>query len=47
MLWANFIESLKLMAMGMTGIFVFIMVFYALAALLMKLFPYQDAGEDL
>ena len=47
MIWVNFIESLKLMAMGMSGIFAFIMVFYGLVVLLMKLFPYQDAGEGL
>jgi hypothetical protein len=36
---SNFIASLKLMGMGMAGIFAFIMIFYGLVLVLMKLFP--------
>jgi len=37
--WTNFNESLKLMAMGMAGIFAFIMIFYGLVMVLIKVFP--------
>ena len=37
--WTNFNESLKLMAMGMAGIFAFILIFYGLVMVLIKVFP--------
>ena len=37
--WTNFNESLKLMTMGMAGIFAFILIFYGLVMVLIKIFP--------
>lgn len=45
MIWDNFIASLKLMGMGMSGIFIFILIFYGLVLVLMKIFPYREAGN--
>ncbi|GEM_PF-2512599 len=43
MIRSNFIASLELMALGMAGIFAFILVFYGLVLALIRLFP---AGKD-
>jgi hypothetical protein len=44
--WTNFNESLKLMAMGMAGIFAFIMIFYGLVMVLIKIFPEKKQSEN-
>jgi hypothetical protein len=46
MAWSNFIESLKLMGMGMTGIFAFIMVFYGLVLALVRIFPQKQPTKN-
>ncbi len=44
--WTNFNESLKLMAMGMAGIFTFILIFYGLVMVLIKIFPEKQPAEN-
>lgn len=44
--WTNFNESLKLMAMGMAGIFAFIMIFYGLVMVLIKIFPEKQQTDN-
>ena len=44
--WTNFNESLKLMAMGMAGIFAFIMIFYGLVMVLIKIFPEKQQPDN-
>jgi Na+-transporting methylmalonyl-CoA/oxaloacetate decarboxylase gamma subunit len=44
--WTNFNESLKLMAMGMAGIFAFIMIFYGLVMVLIKIFPDKSQNTN-
>ncbi|MDO9026846.1 MAG: OadG-related small transporter subunit [bacterium] len=44
--WTNFNESLKLMAMGMAGIFAFILIFYGLVMVLIKVFPEKPQAEN-
>ena len=44
--WTNFSESLKLMAMGMAGIFAFILIFYGLVMVLIKVFPEKPQTDN-
>ncbi|MDO9390964.1 MAG: OadG-related small transporter subunit [bacterium] len=44
--WTNFNESLKLMAMGMAGIFAFILIFYGLVMVLIKVFPEKPQTDN-
>ena len=44
--WTNFNESLKLMAMGMAGIFAFILIFYGLVMALIKIFPEKPQTDN-
>ena len=44
--WTNFNESLKLMAMGMAGIFTFILIFYGLVMVLIKIFPEKPQTDN-
>ncbi|MDP2808228.1 MAG: OadG-related small transporter subunit [bacterium] len=44
--WTNFNASLKLMAMGMAGIFAFILIFYALVLALIKIFPEKQQSKN-
>jgi Na+-transporting methylmalonyl-CoA/oxaloacetate decarboxylase gamma subunit len=43
---SNFLESLKLMGLGMAGIFAFILIFYGLVLVLMKLFPEKPIDNN-
>lgn len=45
MIRTNFIASLKLMAMGMAGIFAFILLFYGLVLALIRLFPEKRPAD--
>ena len=44
--WTNFNQSLKLMAMGMAGIFAFILIFYGLVMVLIKIFPEKPQTDN-
>lgn len=44
--WTNFNASLKLMAMGMAGIFAFILIFYGLVMVLIKIFPEKQQTDN-
>jgi hypothetical protein len=44
--WTNFNQSLKLMGMGMAGIFAFIMIFYGLVLVLIRIFPDKPQTDN-